>query len=396
MSIMEPALRSDAVNRQTILFILLAVLLAMASAWWFFNTYEYRIEEKDVGFQGEARRNEYLAAERFLEKVGMEIKGLATILDLKKELPGLNDILFIPTGRYDLAAKKVEELLTWVKQGGHLVVRARQGSINKPTIQDALFDTLGVETHRKQVNNLFARNNRTIIDVHVNDTIENKQVEFDTNGWMKDKALNELVWQVDGENGSHLLEYKFGSGTITILSDIRFLENAFIDKHDHASFLYTIVQLDQSKSTLWIIRSDDMPSLFSIIKQKAPAAVGLFTVFIVLWLWYGTRRFGPLLQRLKPARRSLGEHITASGYYQWRNHNRSALFMITKTAVLDRIAQTRPFWAKLDDMKLAAKLGEIAEIHTGKVLFVLRAEKVESELEFTRFIQVLSGIRKKL
>lgn len=382
-------------NRQAVIFGLIGVLVASGVAWWFFDTFERRVEEKDVGFQGEARRNDYLAAERFLQKFGMEIKSLPTILDLKT-MPETKDILFIPTGRYDLAPEKMQELLAWVKQGGHLIVRARRGSRRGVEMNDELFQSLGVETHTSKKIAFFADEKSEVIDVHVNKKVENKKVEFYKGVWMEDLASHELSWQVDGENGSHLLEYSLGEGYVTLLSDTAFMGNASIAKNDHASFLYTMVHINNRDRQLWIIRNDDMPSLLSLVKDKAPATLILFGIFIVFWLWYVSRRFGPLIASPKPVRRSLREHITSSGFYQWRNHHRTELFLSAKTALQEQIAQSRPLWAKLDEMKLAGKLGKIASIPSDQVLSVLQAEKADKETEFTQFIEILSVIRKKL
>ena len=382
-------------NRQALVFGLIAVLLAAAAAWWFFETFEHRVEEKEVGFRGEAGRNDFLAAERFLEKFGMQIESLPTILDLKK-MPDSNDVLFIPTGRYDLAPEKITELLAWVKQGGHLIVRARHPSRNAIKMDDELFSSLGAETHAKKNAGLFNTEDREVIEVQVNDKIESKQVEFDTELWMEDVGENDLSWQVDGENGSHLLEYHIGEGYVTLLSDILFLDNEFIADNDHASFLYTVVHIDNSKRRLWIIRNDDMPSLLSMLQDKAPATLILLGILIFFWLWYTTRRFGPIQHAPKAARRSLREHITSSGFYQWRNHNRTELFLSARTALQEQIVQTRPLWAKLDEMKLAGKLGKIAAIPSDQVLSVLQAQQADKEVEFTQFIEILSVIRKRL
>ena len=96
------------------------------------------------------------------------------------------------------------------------------------------------------------------------------------------------------------------------------------------------------------------------------------------------------------ARRSLREHITSSGFYQWRNHNRTVLFLSARSALQEQIAQTRPLWAKLDEMRLAGKLGKIAAIPSDQVLSVLQAQQADKEVEFTQFIEILSVIRKKL
>jgi hypothetical protein len=382
-------------NRREWIIVVALVLLLVPGGWLFLEKFEYRVEEQNSGFQGDARRNEYLAAERFLERFGMQIKSLPTILDLK-EMPGSDDVLLIPTDRYDLAPEKIEELLHWVRKGGHLVVRARRPSTATHAEDDRLFEVLGVETHAKKGGRFATREENTVIDVQVNDRIENKNVSFDTGVWMANTSAHELTWQVDSEHGSQLLEFALEDGFVTLLGDLAFMKNDAIDKHDHAAFLYTVVHIDNTNRRLWIVRHDDMPSLFSIMWEKIPQTVMIFSVLVMTWLWYVTRRFGPVLQGGRHARRSLREHITYSGYYLWRNQNRSELFQGVKSALFEQVSRSRPLWARLESTALAAKLGKIAGLPEAQVLRVLQAETVEKETEFSQFVEVLSEIRKKL
>ncbi len=382
-------------NRNTMIIAVLVISIASLVAYWFFDTFEHRVEEKEVGFHGEARRNNFLAAERFLEKFGMQIQSLPTILDLK-DMPDTNDVLFIPTGRYDLAPEKIDELLDWVRAGGHLIVRARRPTTTKAQGKDELLDRLGVEVNYRKKNLILAGSDYKEIKVHVNEQTEDKQVTFNANVWLLDNEVNTLSWQVTGEDGSHLLEYNLGQGWVTVLSDIAFLHNNRIDEFDHASFLYTVVHIDNSKRNLWIIRHDDMPSLWSIMWQRAPQAIMIFGLFLVFWLWYVTRRFGPLIQPERLHRRSLREHITSSGFYQWRNNNRTELFQSARLALQEQIAMLRPLWAKLDNDNLAGKLARTSGLPKERILQVLKTSQVEKESDFAQLIETLSVIRKKL
>jgi len=382
-------------SRQTLVSLVLAVVIIGAAIWWFFANFEYRVAERDRGYDAEARQNQYLAAERFLEKFGMQIKSIPTMLDVKS-LPPSRDVLFIPTARYDVSRQRVQELMAWVKQGGQLITRARPLSVSRPSPDDPLFYALGVTTQVKKEHDRKKLHNLSVINVHVNSAVEDKKVEFDMNVWMTDTKKHELNWRVKGKNGSQVLEYHLGAGYVTLLSDLHFLDNRYIAKNDHAAFLYTLVHIDNSDRKIWIVRHDDLPSLLSIMWEKSAASLVALFVFIAFWLWYTTRRFGPLLTRETGKRRSLREHITSTGYYHWRNHNQTALFMSAKTALQEQIAQTRPLWIKLNDSELSEKLGKIAGIPADRVLRVLQCASVEKEAEFTQHIEILSLIRKSL
>lgn len=381
-------------NRQRLIYVGLAVFLVSVVVWWFFDTFEYKVQVKDMGFSAAARRDPFLAAQHFLKKFGMQVKSTPSMLEMKK-LPQTRDVLFIPTGRYDLSLQKNQELLGWVRRGGHLIVRARRTAGNTVG-DDDLFNVLGVQVYHKTHKNPFQKDKATVIKVHVNAKIGDKQVTFDSDYWMKSMGKRQPSWRVDGQRGSHVLEYHLGDGYVSLLSDLGFMENAHIAEHDNAAFLYTLVHMRNDNHRIWIVQNDNMPSLMSIIRHKSPATLVTLAILLLFWLWYTTRRFGPLQKPASSHRRSLREHIAASGLYQWRNHNRTSLFMDVKAALLEQIAQTRPLWRQLSDKELADKLARTAGIPADRVFSVLQATGVDKENEFTQYIEVLSLIRKKL
>ncbi|MGH8499588.1 MAG: hypothetical protein ACRERV_12395, partial [Methylococcales bacterium] len=83
-------------------------------------------------------------------------------------------------------------------------------------------------------------------------------------------------------------------------------------------------------------------------------------------------------------------------WFQWRNNNLGELFLSAKSDLREQIAQSRPAWAKMDNAQLAIKLGMIAGIHSDNVVSVLEAQRIETDFEFTRFIEIISRIGKKL
>lgn len=377
-------------RRQILIYGGLASFIVVAALWLFFHYFEYSREVRDIGMSNQARQNPYLAAERFLKQFGMQTRIINSMLKMKT-LPPASDVLLIPTGRYDLSPEKIRELMSWVRKGGHLVLRARQAAGN-----DEFLARLGVATYRKKSKKLFTKPRYSVVDVHVNKEIENKKVTFNADRWLKNTGKNKLSWYAKGKHGNQLLEYRFGEGYVSLLSDLGFMTNVNIGKHDNAAFLYTLVHMKKQDHTLWIVAHDDMPSLLSIIRHKAPASVLSLLVLIGFWLWYTTRRLGPLQQPAASERRSLREHITASGLYLWRNQNRTSLFLSVRSALLEQLAQSRPQWARLGDRDLAEKLAQLADIAPERILPVLQAKTADRENEFTQYIEILSTIRKRL
>lgn len=127
----------------TILWVGLGALLAGAGLWlWFFA--EWVEEEVDLGYSAEARRNDFLAAERFLEshRVASET---VTGMKLLDALPSTDDALLMSAAREALSDRRRDALVEWVEQGGLLMVIAH--STYDPELdgsRDPLLDALGV------------------------------------------------------------------------------------------------------------------------------------------------------------------------------------------------------------------------------------------------------------
>ena len=70
-------------SRQALWIVVVAVALA-AGAVWFFGNFE-RVPDKEwTGYQGEARRNSFLAAERLLDRMGVRVRHLKTPIELRE------------------------------------------------------------------------------------------------------------------------------------------------------------------------------------------------------------------------------------------------------------------------------------------------------------------------
>ena len=410
-------------NRITLIITAVVVLFVGSLIGWFLTNYERYEKEVDIGYSGEAATNPFYAAELFLEKYNMEIESLPSILELN-EMPGTDDVLFIPTKRYDISPDRVAELMDWVRKGGHLIVLARYDSKDDSDRSDELFDALGVssdyefdvapfaemffdnsadddsdldvdeESDNDDAEETSTRN--LPLTIQINDKIEDKKVRFIQSKWMTTEERYETSWEVTGKNGAQLLEFHIDEGWVTLLSGIEFMTNSNLNKHDHAAFLHTLVHISNSERKLWIIRNDDNASLLSILYNEQYPVFISFVMFVLFWLWYASRRFGPVAPDLLAVRRSMSEHIVSTGHYQWRSRNRKELLHSVQKALNEQIMQSHPLWVRLSDKERAAKLAKLAGLNEEKVYLAITTKSAERELEFTGIIEVLSKIRKKL
>ena len=316
-------------NEGRILKILLTGALAVIAAWgtaWFLQNFERATREVSSGYSKEARRNPFLAAERFLHRIGGHAESIASN-DLWRELPSSNDTIIVYHYMPPAGAVRRQALKDWVSKGGHLVVSAddtlladddeasdtgrkgkndRRRSKNKKP--QGLLAELGVRVHRRSFSLLDEKGKKDGDDVFAikfADYADPVQVRFRSLRYLEDLD-GEATAAVPCYQGYCLLQYDVGDGLVTVLSDNSFLTNSNIGDHDHALAL--------------------MPSLPELMWRYGPQALIAIGVMLALWLWRMGSRLGPALPPLGRPRRDIGEHLEASANYLWRIDGGQHLF----------------------------------------------------------------------
>lgn len=133
-----------------LLFGAICVLLMGSIGYYVYNEFELVTVEIDEGYSEEARRNPYLAADRWLDRAGVQantLKGLSKIDDL----PNTEDTLIIFSSRMVLSKRRNKELRTWIENGGHLITTA-QATYNNETNSsaDRFLDEFGLQRYRSE------------------------------------------------------------------------------------------------------------------------------------------------------------------------------------------------------------------------------------------------------
>jgi hypothetical protein len=196
--------------------------------------------------------------------------------------------------------------------------------------------------------------------------------------------------------GVYLIRLRIGKGYLTVLYNSLFMSNRAIERYDHAEFLWKTTQLGAQPRPVWLVYSDDMPSLMVWLARVAWTALISFGVFLVMWLWYASRRFGPLLPPLPRARRRLLEHVEATGRFLWQHGHSQQLYKGVHHALLRTLEIRHPAWLGYSADKLQQRLAEISHLPFEQVQQAMNMAPFKNELDFTRTIQTLEHIRKSL
>ncbi len=405
-------------SRISIILAIVTVLTGLG-LYWYFTNYERVEREVNSGYSGEALLNNYLAAIRFLDKTGHQVDYKSSLLSMG-DLPPPTDVLVIPTRRFDIGPERVDSLIDWVKSGGHLVIRAfKYKSDTNRT--DYLLDELGIETvtdNDKPKHNAEEMED-TIANLLGNDNEKEKNIDnkkqkntlmakVTENGEAKEIRMSKLfylkndseeypaIWSVTDGTGDTIIELEVGKGRVTVLNTLRMFTNKQIDKYDHASFLWHLVNPGKTHPKIWLILTDDMPPLYKLLYKHAKYAVISFIILILFWILYAAPRFGARLPASSPSRRELTEHIQAAGNFLWQTQEQHALIQASKQAILDILGKTQPHWLQLKEPQLIDKLATHCKLPHNDVAKAFGIRHAIKELEFIKTMQTLSTIRNKL
>jgi hypothetical protein len=152
-------------------------------------------------------------------------------------------------------------------------------------------------------------------------------------------------WRVPAAGGYHLLRFRHGAGTVTLLSDNRFFSNTEIDEQDHALLLARLVG---DAPRCWLLYSTQMPSLLELTWKHAPYLLVSVCLTLSVLLWWLTNRSGPLLVQTRSQRRDLLEHLQAAGEFLWQQDRAAGLQTQTRRQIEKRWRRSHPRLSRLD------------------------------------------------
>lgn len=384
-------------NGQILLFILL-LLLSLSGGYWFYNNFTWVEETKDVGFQGEAKSNNLLAAEFFLRKMGVPVQQISALTAFR-DLPSAKHTILITTQRETINTQLSDRLLAWVRSGGHLIVLARYLS-DANEYQDDLLSRWQIflsadNDNGEKKGDKHQQQKSEPLSLVLDST--RVQVQFPQKLTLK-SAVDDInvSWQIQRKGAYYLLQLPLEQGMITVLSSMSIFYNQSIADYDHARLLHYLVQQQDGNEGVWLIRIDDMPPLWQWLWHNAWYVMLPLIVLLFFWLWRAPLRFGRLLNDVPPHRRSLLEHITASGYYRWHNNQSDYLLTQVQDRLWDSIQRIHPAIRREYQTEAYSQLAAITGVNEALISDALQATEMLNEQNFTRKIKLLELIRKNL
>jgi hypothetical protein len=371
---------------------------------------EWKDVEYETGYEGPARWDPFLAAQRFVTEMGVPADfkiGLA-------ELPAADDTMIIPSGAVG-AYGVTATLYEWVHNGGHIVYLLEGGQRflfdwgDLSSVED-LDKEESTEISKEETDEKDEKDEKDADPILKRFNIKQRQLKKNPT----DVLLRGERFQVDipsdqafidpavagGSNNNKkrrrtsLLTLAFGDGRITVISHAKPFRNRYIGEKDHARLLWAILNLHPGDSVWFVIGG--RTSLWGMIwKYGWTVVIGLGLV-IALWLWLRLSRFGPSLSPELNGTRDFFEHIDMTGKFLWRRgHTESLLEPLRQNIILG--FQKKLHLAQPSGSNLAeSDFDRIAE-HTSLPVDLIRnafsKNNITDAAELTRIVRDLQQIQ---
>ena len=346
----------------------LALALALAAGglgWLLHRQYAWRQDDVWAGYQGEARSNDFLAAQRLLQRTG---HAAACLDGLPPRLPGPGDVLILAGRSQPMAAADADRIAGWVDQGGLLLAEGL------PDQEDPLFQTLGARV------------------VAAPPPPGPEPVALDGAGLLLDLGPGRL--QAGFAAGPRLGVRDLGRGRAIVCTSLDCLDNDAIPRLDHADFLCAVAA-ERPAGQVWIVTRDLPGSAWGWLRDRAwPILVSLAALCLGS-LWAAAPRFGPRQADPDPARRSFLEHLDACGRYQWRHNQGRPLLEASRAAFRQRLGQVRPAWPALEPEELCLRLARHSGLPRDRIDRALHAPAAHAAA-FLEAIRTLQSLRRSL
>ena len=388
-------------KREHWIFAAVGVALAGVLAAAFLVFFE-RVEEEITTPPGPAARvNAYLAAERLLAAMGLV------------RLPPPDHAIVLVTSRRTLGADRVRWLLDWVELGGHLIAAPRRledeaeddgddeaedepedggpeaGEDEAPQDEpDPLFAALGLELE------LTAEGEAETLRLAAGPGAPPCEVSVARSPRLV--AAGAEPQFAAGPEGGVVLRLRRGAGWVTVLADAAFLSNSRIGEHEHARFLWSLVNTPVVPAGVWLVYRDRLPGLRQLLFGRAWTVLASGALLLAAWLWHRGARFGPLLAPPPSGRRSLREHLGATAEFLWRRGQTAALVASERQAVLHAVQRQHPTWGELAERERISYLAELSGVSGGVLAQALEGRVGDDPAELTRVIATLEKVRRSL
>ena len=386
--------------RVALIVVLLAAVIGGGVAW-FLRTYEKVEREIPLPPRGEAGYNPLYALKKALQADGLKVESRQR-LNLATQKLGPHDTLLILNDPRSMTPVDSRLLLEWVSDGGHLLLRTPPMPSGDEETVVPLLETVGV---------LLTDDPPECESLQVEG--QDHHVEF-CNGrrFFFEQVEPELSWG-DLQAAYVYARLAHGAGHVDVLADFDFLTNqgnadrgflgmakdglsGGLSDGPHRALARQVLSPNYGQGTMHLVYAAQMPSLLRmVLTQGWPVWVPLLLALLA-WLWLRMQRFGPQLPSPPTERRSLLEHVRASGEHLFRYNRRALLYAAVRSSFLARLRRRDPVAAALTGEAQIAEIAERLDVSADRIRTALQPPSSHDKPAFRDRISTLIQLRNRI
>ena len=326
----------------------LAIVLGVFVALWFFEKYEQIDSRVWVGPSDAARANPYLAAIRFMRRMGFRARTIERPGELDR-IPASATLILL-SRRAMVTRERAQALARWARGGGHLIIEPEP-----LRYRDLMLDALGIARGQAPK----SRPDRTMAVVFPNAEHPLQVTPSFHETLQLAHVKPDLI--VSDSGGARLASLRHGAGRISVVTGFKRFSNRVIGAHDNAELLWQILRLTPSNHMVLVLRAPIGAPILQWLQDYAFEIIIASLALLALWLWRVSVRSGPIQPHPELERRQLLEHIQACGRFRWSNGARVSLLGAAREICYGRMVRLQPRLALLSKeqryQELSAQLG---------------------------------------
>lgn len=365
---------------------LLGLLFVGLLTAWFLLTFKRVERSVDLPPRGEASFNPLYALKLTLRGSGQQVVSRQR-LQLDVVPPGPHDTLVLYGDPRTLSHADLEGLERFVRGGGHLLTGLPEFSESgQATGAEPLSGFLPIDSSVSRSPCLIRTGPGN-----------QERSEFCGAPRFTPSTDADILAGLQHPRGGYLFaRFHLGKGSVDLLSDMELLTNGRIEDAANAEFTRQLLAPNWGGGTFHLVYSVDMPPLWRWLLEHGWRALLPAFLCLLLWLWMRAQRFGPLLPAPQPPRRSLLEHLEASGEHLLRYGQLGALHRALRAAVQERLRRRDPLAAALDGDAQARLIAQRTGLTSTEVRAALDTRPPRDPLDFRHRIARLTDLRKRL
>ena len=383
-----------------VLIVVLAAAVIGGFVAWFLHTYEKVERVIDLPPRGEAEYNPLYVLKKALQADGVKVESRQRV-DLVAQKLGAHDTLLILNDPRSMTPVDSRRLLQWVADGGHLLLRTPPEDSGNEETSVPILEMLGI---------LLTEDAPECQPLVVEG--QDRHIEFCSGRrFFFNEVEPELAWG-DLQAAYVYARLTHGKGHVDVLADFDFLTNGDgigstsrrigagkvggLRDGPHRALTRQILAPNYGRGTMHLVYAAQMPSLLRMVLTQgwpvwAPLLLALFA-----WLWLRMQRFGPLRPSPPAERRSLLEHVRASGEHLFRYNRRALLYAAVRNSFLARLRRRDPVAAALTGEAQVSAIAERLDISADRIRTALQPPSSHDKPAFRDRISTLIQLRNRI